>query len=177
MTRVLGLDLSLTSTGYACPDCGTGTISVRSRGLERLVELRDEILSHAITADVVVLEGYAFAAHAAHAHALGELGGVVRVALFEAGIPVAEVPPASLKRFATGKGAANKDAMIAAAIRHFGFEGSTNDEADAWLLRCMGLAYYDELCSSAPGPAPVLSYQRQAIAKIAWPVPRPRAAS
>ena len=48
--------------------------------------------------------------------------------------------PSSVKLFATGKGNANKDRMIAAAIEA-GARGNVNDdEADAFHLRRMGLA-------------------------------------
>lgn len=160
MTRVLGLDLSLTATGYAYNDEVVGVLKPRGRGPARLAEIRDWIVYVGQDADVVVLEGYAFA-RPNQAHQLGELGGVVRLALHDRRIPYVEVPPALLKRFATGKGNATKDAVLAAAIRRFGFEGDSNDAADAWLLRVMGLTAYDG--------EPVTDYQREALGKVAWP--------
>ena len=71
--------------------------------------------------------------------------------------------PATLKRFATGKGNATKDATLAAAIRRFGFEGDDNNAADAWLLRAMGLAAYT---GHGGGSA---AYQLEALGKVAWP--------
>ena len=163
MTRVLGLDLSLTATGYAYSEEVVGAWRVKQRGEARLVLLRDAVLNVAEVADVVVLEGYSYASPN-QAHQIGELGGVVRVMLHERHIPFVEVAPATLKRFATGKGNATKDAVLAAAIRRFGFEGSDNNEADAWLLRAMGLEHY--LGSSIPlRPA----YMAEALERVDWP--------
>ena len=162
MTRVLGLDLSLTATGYAYNDEVTGVIRSKARGMRRLAEIREAVLELAHEADVVVLEGYSYAS-ANQAHQIGELGGVVRLALHDRRIPFVDVAPAALKKFATGKGNAPKDAMIAAAIRRFGFEGSDNNEADAWMLRCMGLTYY------APTADAIFGYQLEALGKVTWP--------
>ena len=54
--------------------------------------------------------------------------------------PWIEVAPTALKKFATGSGAAKKDAMKAAAIQHLGLDhDATDDEADALWLREVGL--------------------------------------
>jgi crossover junction endodeoxyribonuclease RuvC len=161
MTRVLGLDLSLTATGYAYSEEVVGVIRSKSRGMRRLSEIVEAVHDLAFEADIVVLEGYSYAS-ANQAHQIGELGGVVRLVLYHRRIPFVDVAPATLKKFATGKGNAPKDAMIAAAIRRFGFEGSDNNEADAWMLRCMGLAAYAEWNG-------VTDYQREALGKVEWP--------
>jgi Holliday junction resolvasome RuvABC endonuclease subunit len=162
VTRVLGLDLSLTATGYAYNDEVTGVFRSKSKGMRRLAEIREAVVELAYEADLVVIEDYAFSRADAHAHALGELGGVVRLALYERRIPYVDIKASSLKKFATGKGNAPKDAMLAAAIRKFDFAGSDNNEADAWLLRYMGLAAYVEWGA-------VTDYQREALGKIEWP--------
>ena len=58
------------------------------------------------------------------------------------GVPYEGVPVGTIKRFATGKGNANKDAMIAAA-RARGFNPADDNEADAiaillWALETKG---------------------------------------
>ncbi len=169
MTRVLGLDLSLTATGCACPTCGTGVIASKPQTdrIQRLADIAKEIMGHAVVhpdrVDVAVIEGYAFgsARGSSQMHSLGELGGIVRMALWEQNIPIVEVPPATLKKWTTDKGNAPKDAMLAAAIRKFGFEGEDNNEADAFLLAAIGRQVFDH------GEMPI--YQRTALAKLQWP--------
>lgn len=142
MSTVLGLDLSLTSPGcatvHATPDGPVGlawTLRVRDTGTARLRMIRDTITMFldGRPADLVVIEGYAHG-RPNQAHQLGELGGVVRVALTEHGTRWTTLPPATVKKLATGKGNADKAAVLAAAIRRLGYAGSSTDEADAlWL--------------------------------------------
>lgn len=185
--NVVGVDLSLTATGL-CPADGSEpyAIAVKSRGVQRLIELRDTVLRVADgswRADLIVIEGYSLGTtrQASHAHALGELGGVVRVALHENALTWVDVPPASLKKFATGKGNANKVAMATAATRA-GYDGPDDDNAiDAWWLRQMGLyAVCDAVDTDAAAAAhevPHTAYRDEAIAKITWPALREAVAS
>lgn len=132
----LGLDLSLTSTGIAITgDTPPWRIRPKSTGVRRLIEIRDAIVLNveAYRPALVAVEGYAYGRPNGMA-ALGELGGVVRVALHESGARWCEVTPATVKKFATGKGNATKEAVLAAAIRRLGYTGTSTDEADAlWL--------------------------------------------
>lgn len=159
--RVLALDLSLTSTG-AAHSGGTSRITPKSRGVDRLADIRTLIadLVRSTAPEVVVLEGYAFGARGRAMFNIGELGGVVRLLLFDMGIPFVEVPPSCLKLFATGKGNSGKDAVLECAIRSFGFEGHGNDEADAWMLLKIAEAHY--------GDGGTNEAQRKALAGVKW---------
>lgn len=64
------------------------------------------------------------------AHVYGGLMATLTAWAELRGIPYAGVPVGTIKRHATGKGNANKDAMIAAA-RERGFSPSDDNEADA----------------------------------------------
>lgn len=133
MIHAAGLDLSLTATGYADSDGDGGTFTTKTRGMERLATIRTFAVSFAVASDLVAIEGYSYGSKFSHSHALGELGGVIRLALWELGTDYVDVPPAVLKKWATGKGNANKDAVLAAAIRH-GYLGDDNNGADAYWL-------------------------------------------
>jgi Holliday junction resolvasome RuvABC endonuclease subunit len=141
---VVGLDLSLTSTGYACVTAiGRHAERIQRpqyKGTERLRSIRDAIV-HRVEGTqpaLVVLEDYSFGSRNSHAHALGELGGVVRLALDELGARWVALPPSTLKKYATGRGNADKGLMLTEAVRRLGYTGSSNDEADALWLACAG---------------------------------------
>ena len=136
------------------------------KGMARLAEICDDIVQPSRDIDLVVLEGYSFGAKGNAVFQLGELGGCVRLDLWRHGLPYVEVPPSVLKKFATGKGNVGKDEVLAAAIRKYGFEGSNNNEADAWILYKMGMARYDEETRSSVAAT---DYQREALAKVDWP--------
>jgi crossover junction endodeoxyribonuclease RuvC len=141
---LMGLDISLTSTGYSI-DGSTGLIKVNSRGAQRLHEISQAVLimCSEYSIDTVILEGYSFASRNSQAHSIGELGGCIRMRLWENTIPYVEVPPTSRAKFATGKGNAGKTEVISSISSKTGmvFSGSgADDECDAWVLEQMGLA-------------------------------------
>jgi Holliday junction resolvasome RuvABC endonuclease subunit len=91
----------------------------------------------------VIIEGYSFASRNSQAHAIGELGGVVRLCLWNLRIPYIEVPPTCRAKFATGKGNAGKNEVMSAVSARTGivWAGSGADDlCDAWLLEECGRA-------------------------------------
>jgi Holliday junction resolvasome RuvABC endonuclease subunit len=87
----------------------------------------------------VAYEDYSM--HSEHrAFALGELGGVLKVALFTAFGHLVTVAPTRLKKFATGTGTATKKAMVARAATESAHLTSlpraqrTDDVCDAYFL-------------------------------------------
>lgn len=164
--NVWGLDLSTSKIG-----CATGTgelVSFSARAgakdpYRRLSELRREVVRNLRTyppaPELVVVEDYALASPGRMSLVrLGEIGGVIRTELFELGYRIALVPPTSLKRFATGNGAAKKPQMIDAAIAAGARDTVNDDEADAFHLRRMGLAAHGLL------PDRLLQHELDAIA-------------
>jgi len=136
----VGLDLSLTATGHCSPHGLCSTIKFPGKGMERLHAARMWAISCAFMdaehPELVAIEGYSFNSRNSQAHALGELGGVIRLALHDLHVPCIDVPPSSLKLYATGKGNAPKDAVYGAAIRH-GSPAVDNNQGDAWWLWCI----------------------------------------
>jgi crossover junction endodeoxyribonuclease RuvC len=155
MRVVIGVDPSLTATGVCWPDGTTEVIKWPGRSVERLDAVyewgyRDVGRAfddahggsvHWRKAALVVIEGYSMgsARQQSHAHGLGELGGVLRLALHHDGVDFLDVPPAIVKKYATGKGNANKDLVRDAARDRLGLPaGVTSDECDAAFLREIG---------------------------------------
>jgi len=166
--RIVALDLSLTATGVAVWTSGVETtLRVNSppnsmRGMRRLEWHLREVVALSIGADLVVLEGYAFA-RPNQAHQIGELGGVIRLALHTRRLPYVEVAPSALKKYATGKGNAPKEMVLVEAVKRLGYTGADNNVADAlWLLQMAQDAYG---LSSVEMP----KVNRQALEKIEWP--------
>jgi Holliday junction resolvasome RuvABC endonuclease subunit len=140
---VMGLDLSLSQTGIATERAvlHLSTPASKMDGMGRLAHIRDTVMARvgadAIT--LVVLEGYSFASRTG-GERLGELGGIVRLALYESGTPYLEVPPTTLKMFATGRGNAKKPEVISGARERLDYTGYNDNEADALWLRAYGMA-------------------------------------
>lgn len=141
--KLLGLDISLTSTGYSI-NGETGIIATKAKGPERLSIVNKTVLQLCLEEEIncVLLEGYSFASRNSQAHSIGELGGCIRMTLWECSIPYIEIPPTSRAKFATGKGNSGKTEVISSVSSKTGkvFSGSgADDECDAWILEQMGL--------------------------------------
>ena len=141
--NIMGLDLSLTSTGISINE-KTFIITSKLKGAARLSEISTIILNSCLEHQVrcVAIEGYSFASRNSQAHSIGELGGAVRMRLYENGIDYVEIPPTCRAKFATGKGNASKGEVISAvsAKTRLVFSGAGgNDECDAWVLEQMAL--------------------------------------
>jgi hypothetical protein len=184
--RVVGLDLSLTATGVAAADGVTVTLSGKSHaGAERLRYLRDEIVHRilveqtvevpdfhrdtphliegpASAVDLVCIEGYSYNSRNG-GERLGELGGVVRLALHENEVPWVEISPAVVKKLATGKGNSAKEEVFAAAIRRLSYKGSSLDEADALWVREAALQHFGQPTTELPAK------HLEALKGIEWP--------
>lgn len=137
----MGIDPSLTSTGISVAG---ETMSIRksSRGVQRLLEVRNDLIEIAVHKSVncIAIEHYSYASRNSQAHSIGELGGVMRLALFEAGIPFVEIPPTCRAKFATGKGNAGKPEVVSAISARTGIiwdGGDGGDRCDAWVLEEM----------------------------------------
>jgi crossover junction endodeoxyribonuclease RuvC len=164
---IVAFDLSLARTGWA-QEIGFGVVVAGGTGLPRLIEIRRRVLELAHGAELVLVEGYSYGSKGSAVVNIGELGGVVRVALYEARHPVVEIPPSCLKRYATGKGNAPKDEVLAAAIRRLNYQGHDHNEADALWMVQMALAR-----SGRPEAVAVPVAHREGLAKVRWPLSSP----
>lgn len=141
--RVLGLDLSLTATGWATGLDRYGVYKPATRGVGRLVELNQWLtdlvwnLGADPDGELAVIEGYAYA-KTNQAHQIGEWGGVARLTLYQAGIPYVEVPPAVLKKFSAGRGNATKADMRMALYQRTGIDVKDDNTVDAIWLAAAG---------------------------------------
>lgn len=148
IVTVIGLDLSLTSTGVARIDGSDATVarvvskpaaSTLAARSARLRSIAAKVTGMCAGAGLVVVEGPAYASKSGAAHDRAGYWWLVVAELTATGVPVVEVPPATLKVFATGRGNAGKDDVLTAVVRrypHVEFAG--NDEADALVLAAMG---------------------------------------
>ncbi|WP_405674825.1 hypothetical protein OG292_03055 [Streptomyces sp. NBC_01511] len=170
--RVIGLDLSLTSTGVALPTGTTYRIRTRQKdGDRRLLVIRDRIRQDLAEhrPHVAVVED--LPRHAKGAGITAMVQGVVRAELVEAGVPYALVVAATLKSYAADHGRAEKPAMAAAAFLAAGAEFTDDaggDQCDAWWLRATGHDHYGAPLFSLP------EAQRARLTKVNWPVELPR---
>jgi crossover junction endodeoxyribonuclease RuvC len=152
MSTVVGIDLSLTSTGLAAvhPDGATYVSRVVSKGStkdslaerhRRLLTIGSQVLGfvHQLDAGLVVIEAPSFASKYGHPHDRSGLWWMVANQVLAHGIPLAAAPPTCRAKYATGKGNAPKDRVLTDVVRRYPeVMVSKNDEADALVLAAMG---------------------------------------
>lgn len=148
ISNVGGIDPSFTGTGIARPDGITHSIRFPNKPDKfeaqqwkryRAKVITAEIHSRLWSCDLAVVEGFSYGSRQGRED-LGYLGHLIRAELDEMRVPWLEIAPTALKKFATGSGAAKKDAMKAAAVEHLALDSdASDDEADALWLRELGL--------------------------------------
>lgn len=176
--RIVGMDLSLTSTGTAdCADARVYRTDASMPMEQRLLEQRFNAVDFVMAptnqqsgfegyrrADLVVMEGPSFGSKGPGHDELAGLRWMVRCELYGWGIPVAVVSPASLKRWTTGTGKASKADMVAAVAERYGIhldpllkvKDGRYDAADATALAALGYLHYEApLSPSWPALDPV----------------------
>jgi crossover junction endodeoxyribonuclease RuvC len=88
------------------------------------------------------IEGYAFGGQGAIFN-LGELGGILRLALYKRNIRTIEVPPAHLKKSLTGVGNAKKELMIKELYKKYNVDVDDNNDCDAVALSIAAKEYFE----------------------------------
>lgn len=171
MKNIVAIDPSMSSTGVAW---GTGEYDFRVRcfeskklgdsvwhrvkRLEALVASINDVVLQA-QPGIVLIEQYAYSKNMGGQMFLGEFGGILRWHLVEHTPHVIEVSPTSLKKFATGSGAAKKEMVMAHIAKRWGHIFDSSDSADAYVMYRMGLVL-------AGRCAPDNKDQEEAIAKL-----------
>lgn len=137
--RVIGIDPSLSATGFAYLDGELWTIKTTAKqgDGERLLYLYRKLATLTVGAEFAVIED--LPTHAMSAGLTGRAQGIVRMTLAQRGIPYLAIPPATLKKFATGKGNADKAAMRQAWLEFSGDDNADDNQVDAAWLRQVGL--------------------------------------
>lgn len=174
--RIMGLDLSITCTGVGHADTSVSAWKPPKgiTGDDRLEYFAD-CVGFAVRSDqvdLVVIEGLGGVYQGEAARVIPMLHGAVRLELKRNRVPYMLLPPASLKKFATGNGGADKTAMALAALKRLGREYHTGDECDADWLRiagrfAYGLGEYLSVPQAAGGRMPLTLPQDQ-LAALRW---------
>lgn len=139
---IIGLDLSLNSTGMAVITNQnkeyTNTITTNNKGINKIIEIKKRIINiikkYEEEEIIIGIEGYGY--NTVYAHKIGELGGVVKTALIEEfpGCKIVIIPPAVVKKYITGSGNAKKEQMLLKLFIKFGKQFKNSDEADAYSI-------------------------------------------
>lgn len=155
MSAYVGIDLSLTSSGVAVydpqmtvPGGVAATHCIKTKApvpgydskLDRFWSITRQIIGTFGHDDVhVFLEGPSYGSAGQATHDMAGNWWLLYEALTYDGCKITVIPPAVVKMYATGKGNASKDAVLAAAIKRYpDVDIPGNDIADAVILLAIG---------------------------------------
>ena len=171
---VCGVDPSLTSTGLAkisgerilntdlIKTSGKQGVPYRERA-ERISDIASQIAAFCIGADLVVIEGPSFRSVST---SIWERAGLFYRCLeyfADSATPFAVAPPKSAKKWASGSGAASKEAVMDCLVNVFGtFNAPSFDVSDALALAGMGAHYLGDI-------APKGRNRVLALKGVQWP--------
>ncbi|MDX3835647.1 hypothetical protein [Streptomyces europaeiscabiei] len=170
LARVCGLDISLTGTGVATLG-GTTRVPTKGRRKDTILErhnrmkhITTRVLEEVGTVDLACVEGpVGFATPGGSTWDRGGLWWRIVGSLLERDIPVAIISPTARAKYATGNGGSRKTAVLEAARSRYGAILESDDEADALILRAMGLHWLEQPLAEVPDG------HRAALAGVQWP--------
>jgi len=167
VTRVVGLDLSIVKTGICLPSGQMTTIEPKGAGDNRLVHFRRALTYYIDLSkpDVAVAEEVppSMRGGTITLVRLGLVHGVARELLAGHGIPLMYIGAQTLKKYGTGGGRADKQAMVDAAL-DVDYRPRNGDEADAFWCWAAGMHHYS---GQSIGVKQELA--RELLVKLKWP--------
>lgn len=173
MARFVGIDPS-TKTGFVALD-DLGNVLVRkeltgtgTQDPKRMVTLIDEIMRHLQPEDVICIESPAMHAQGSAVGFMWGLAHGIRMALHRRGWQYSDVAPAAVKKFATGRGNTKKDEMVLPIFKRWGFEHSSDNVRDAFVLSQIARELHEAKTTGYIKKTPI--YQYEVIQAITDPV-------
>lgn len=141
MKSYLGLDLSLSSTGFFLlrEDGSNRNMEIRTEGgnytclVRRVKDIAETILKQIEKEDVVLvlMEDFYVGRFATPVIGLAALGTIVRDRLSSNGYSYITATPSQIKKFESGSGTSQKGAMIKNVFKNHRFDTSSDNIADA----------------------------------------------
>jgi Holliday junction resolvasome RuvABC endonuclease subunit len=151
MARILGLDASLTSCGWALGDTITkkiiesGCIFPVCYGEVRLKDLRNKfkMLLDVLKPDWCFIEAYAYSVQWGATYDLGEAGGIYRLGMSDFGVGYLEINSSMWKIWLSGKGKLDPKEAKKVVFEKFGLNSKVEHEVDGISLAMLGVMFYN----------------------------------
>jgi crossover junction endodeoxyribonuclease RuvC len=125
---------------------------------QRFSDIAEKIIDELEPNDLIAIEGFSYGSKGKGVSFQYGLGWIIRHLLLERGYRYTEVPPTSVKKFATGKGNTKKDEMVLPIYKKWGFEHTSDNVRDAFVLAQMVKGIYDS--------SNLTEYQKEALKKV-----------
>jgi Holliday junction resolvasome RuvABC endonuclease subunit len=154
--RIIGLDLSITATGYCIVDeekkmIDSGVVTTAPKDFSSDIERFDKIATDIFSkvgehcCDAAFIENYAYAARGNLAR-IAELNGIIKHDFFctwslAPGEKLFVVAPSTLKKYIIGKGIGEKSLILKCVLTKWGVDIDNDNIADAYGLARVGVDF------------------------------------
>lgn len=173
ISGIVGLDLSLTGTGFARYSIADqdfvthnfGTTPKQGSNIERCLKIGKKIILSMRSTDVVVVEDYAFGVSPKQSQlaTLGELGGIVKALIFKfTGSEPITITTGEMRKFVSGMGNLKKDMIPVAVLKRYKIDPPSHDECVALILADIG----SHLVLNEPATDNLAKYQEDIIKNL-----------
>ena len=99
-----------------------GSFQIFAEESERYDSISSWALEKIQAVDRVALEGYSFGSQSNRLFQIAENAAILKYKCYQNSLPLDIVPPSQIKKFATGKGNANKEAMYESFLKDAGVD-------------------------------------------------------
>lgn len=147
--RYVGIDPS-TKTGMLCLH-DSGAVIFQSeiepkttKEPERFLEITKEVLLRLMPGDVICIEGFSYGSKGQGVSTQYGIGWLIRAELIKNGYTYYEASPNAVKKFATGTGNIKKENMVLPIYKRWGFEHSSDNVRDAFVLAQIAKALHEK---------------------------------
>lgn len=125
---------------------------------QRFMDLAVQIRKHILDTDIICIEGFSYGSKGRGVSTQYGIGWLIRVELLKIGYSYNDVPPTSLKKFASGKGNTKKDELVLPIYKRWGFESNSDNIRDAYVLAQIAQSLHEDIELTA--------FQKEALKKI-----------
>ncbi|CAH0186781.1 hypothetical protein [Peribacillus simplex] len=125
---------------------------------QRFMDIAAQIRRHILETDIIYIEGFSYGSKGRGVSTQYGIGWLIRVELLKNGYSYTDVPPTSLKKFASGKGNTKKDALVLPIYKRWGFESNSDNIRDAYVLAQIAQSLHEDIELTA--------FQKEALKKI-----------
>lgn len=174
----IGLDLSLTSTGFSIKDedgnFNIETIKTKPKDFDndlcRLQYIRDIIIDKIpLGTQIICIEDFYVPFNKAHINSsisLIKLGIIIRLSIYEKGIPFIIPASTQIKKYVSGRGDGPKGIAIREVYRQWELEAKDDNQADSAVMAHMAQYVHYRLNNEEHFENDLYKYQKDMIDKI-----------
>lgn len=128
---------------------------------QQIKEYGESIVRALPEKSIVAIEGFSFSSKGQGVSTQYGVGFAIRFALISRGMMYIEPTPTQVKKFASGKGNTPKDGLVLPIFKQWGFEHSSDNVRDAFILA--------QMAKSLQKDAKLTKYQREVMDMLMKP--------